>query len=138
MAESTTFSLNFQPFTMPSGLNFLRHLIERNLKNILSGKKYRKKSTSLGEKVEKLQNSLFDPPKKNFLEIFFNFFFMKIRFQGMLFNLVASRSKSPSVIKISKNPLRTLVIKSMFHKYLSSFHWPCHEIDTFCTSILCF
>ena len=30
----------------------------------------------------------------------------------MLFNLVVSRSKSPSVIKISKNPLRTLTMRA--------------------------
>ena len=80
LAKSTAFSLSSKPFMVSSGLNFLRHLIKRNLKNILSRKKYLKKSTSLGEKVEKLKNSLFDPPKKNFLEKFLNIFFMNSRF----------------------------------------------------------
>ena len=77
---------------------------------ILSEKKCPKKSTSLGEKCEKLKKSLFDPPKKNFLEIFSNFFLVFSRFLGMLFNLVASKSKSPNVLEISKNPLPTLLI----------------------------
>ena len=80
MAESTTFNLSFQPLTMPSAPIFFLHLIDRNLKMILSEKKFRKKLTSLGEKVEKLKKSLFHPRKKNFLEKFLNFFLVISRF----------------------------------------------------------
>ena len=80
MAESTTFNPNFQPLLMPSASVSKRYPIEANLKYILSEKKGPKKDRCLGEKVEKLKKSLFDPPKKNFLEIFLNFFLMKFRF----------------------------------------------------------
>ena len=110
MAESATFNLDFQPFLMPSASISKSYLIETNLRNILSEKKGRKKYTSLGQKVEKLKKSLFHLPKKNFLEIFLNFFLMIFRFQSMLFNLVVSKTKSPNFLEISKNPLRTLAI----------------------------
>ena len=90
---------------MPSVSVSKSYPIEANLKYILSEKNGPKKSTSLGEKCEKLKKSLFDPPKKIFLEKFSNFFLMIFRFLGMLFNLVASKSKSPNVLEISKNPL---------------------------------
>ena len=42
---------------------------------ILSEKKCPKKSTSLGEKCEKLKKSLFDPGKKKFSRKIFELFF---------------------------------------------------------------
>ena len=46
---------------------------------------------------------------------------MIFRFLGMLFNLVASKSKSPNVLEISKNPLPTLVITFYSGKLFSKF-----------------
>ena len=64
-------------------------------------------------RTKKLKKSLFDPRKKNVLEHFSNFFFVISRFSSMLYNLVASKVEKTVYLKISKNPLPTLIIEKI-------------------------
>ena len=105
---------HFQPrFSTPSDSerkNFDTLSDRGELEVYFKRKKRSKKVNVSWWKMQKTEKVTFWPPKKNFLERFSNFFLMIFRFLGMLFNLGASKSKSPNVIKISKNPLPTLAI----------------------------
>ena len=68
----------------------------------------------LERKTRKTEISLFKIQKKIFQNIFLNFFSVIFRFQGMLYNLVQVKTKTPEYSKISKKALPTLIIRDFF------------------------